>query len=135
MSEETRKVLEMVAQGKVTVAEAEQLLAAVAAPENPDEPRKEPRYIRIQVTDPAKEGKRAENVNIRVPLSVIRGGLRLGAFIPSVFGRSKFKLKNGAELDFQKLDPAHFEAMLKDLDDVLVDVDDDEGKHVRIRCE
>jgi hypothetical protein len=135
MSEETRKVLEMVAQGKVSVAEAEQLLAAVSAPQSSDEPRKEPRYIRIQVTDPSKEGKRAENVNIRVPLSVIRGGLRLGAFIPSVLGRSKFKLKNGAELDFQKLDPAHFEAMLKDLDDVLVDVDDDEGKHVRIRCE
>ena len=134
MSEETRKVLEMVAQGKVTVAEAEQLLQAVAAPAA-DEAKPEPRYIRIQVTDPAKEGKRAENVNIRVPLSVVRGGLRLGAFIPSMIGRSKIKLKDGGEIDLMKLDPVQFEAMLKDLGDVLVDVDDDEGKRVRIRCE
>lgn len=30
---------------------------------------------------------------------------------------------------------AHFEAMLRDLGELSVDVDDDEGKQVRIRCE
>lgn len=136
MSEETRRVLEMVSQGKVTVAEAEQLLQAVGAPAAAgDEPKPEPRYIRIQVTQPEGNGKKAENVNIRVPLSVVRGGLRLGAFIPGMLGQRKFKLKNGAELDFSKFDAAQFESMLKDIDDVLVDVDDDEGKRVRIRCE
>ena len=135
MTEENRKVLEMLSQGKITVQEAEQLLQAVAAPEASSEPKAEPRYIRIQVTKPESEGQTAENVNIRVPLSVVRGGLRLGAFIPSMIGQSKIKLRNGGEIDFQKLDPAHFEAMLKDLGDVLVDVDDDEGKRVRIRCE
>jgi len=52
-----------------------------------------------------------------------------------MIGKSKFKLQNGGELDLMKLDPVQFEAMLKDLGEVLVDVDDDEGKQVRIRCE
>jgi len=135
MSEETRQVLEMLAQGKVSVLEAEQLLSAVKTAVDADEKKPEPRYIRIQVNQPGREGKKAENVNIRVPLSVVRGGLRLGAFIPSMIGKSKFKLQNGGELDLMKLDPVQFEAMLKDLGEVLVDVDDDEGKQVRIRCE
>ena len=135
MSEETRKVLEMLSAGKVSVQEAEQLLTAVKTPVDGDELKPAPKYIRIQVTDPGREGKKAEKVNIRVPLSVIRGGLRLGAFIPSMIGKSKIKLHNGGELDFAKLDPVQFEAMLKDLGEVLVDVDEDEGKQVRIRCE
>ena len=133
MSEETRKVLEMVAQGKVSVAEAEQLLAAVSAPENPDEPRKEPRYIRIQVTDPAKEGKRAENVNIKVPMTVVRGGLRLGAFIPGMLGKKKIQLENGTELDLSKIHYSDLEAMIKDIGELTVDVDGE--AQVRVRCE
>ena len=135
MSEETRQVLEMLAQGKVSVQEAEQLLTAVKTAVDADEKKPEPRYVRIQVSQPAREGKKAENVNIRVPLSVVRGGLRLGAFIPSMIGKSKIKLQNGGELDLMNLDPVQFEAWLKDLGEVFVDVDDDEGKQVRIRCE
>ena len=136
MSEETRQVLEMLSQGKVSVLEAEQLLQAVnAASAASLGPKSEPRYVRIQVTQPDREGRKAETVNIRVPLTVVRGGLRLGAFIPGMLGQSKLKLRNGAEIDLLKMDPAHFEAMLKDLGEVSVDVDDEEGKQVRIRCE
>ena len=80
MAEDTRKVLEMLSAGKVTVQEAEQLLQAVtAAPPPADEKKAEPRYFRILVNKPAHDGKKAENVNIRVPITVVRGGLRLGA--------------------------------------------------------
>ena len=137
MSDETRRVLEMLSEGKVTVLEAEQLLQAVhgAAGAAPDGKKPEPRYIRIQVTQPDREGKKAETVNIRVPLTVVRGGLRLGAFIPGMLGQSKIRLRDGGEIDLLKMDPAHFEAMLKDLGEVSVHVDDEEGKQVRIRCE
>ena len=136
MSEDTRRVLEMLSEGKVTVLEAEQLLQAVnSAAAAADGKKPEPRYIRIQVTQPDREGKKAETVNIRVPLTVVRGGLRLGAFIPGMLGQSKIRLRDGGEIDLLKMDPAHFEAMLKDLGEVSVNVDDDEGKQVRIRCE
>jgi hypothetical protein len=136
MSEETRKVLEMVAAGKVSVQEAEQLLHAVgASSQSADENRAaEPRYFRILVNKPAREGKKAENVNIRVPMTVVRGGLRLGSLFPGMMAKKKFQLPNGTELDLSKVTYTDLEAMIKDIGELTVDVDGDDAQ-VRIRCE
>jgi len=134
MSEETRRVLEMLSQGKVSVLEAEQLLQAVKAPGQPVEDKKvEPRYFRILVNKPAHEGKKAEAVNIRVPMTVVRGGLRLGALFPGMLGKKKIQLDNGTELDLSKVTYTDLEAMIKDIGELTVDVDGD--AQVRIRCE
>jgi len=133
MSEETRKVLEMLSSGKITVQEAEQLLQAVGAPA-PQEPKPpEARYFRIFVNKPARDGRKAENVNIRVPMTVVRGGLRLGAFFPGMIGKKKIQLDNGTELDLSKIHYSDLEAMIKDIGELTVDVDGD--AQVRIRCE
>jgi SHOCT-like domain len=135
MSEETRKVLEMLSNGKISVQEAEQLLQAVASsPGQPDEKTLEPRYFRILVNKPAREGKKAENVNIRVPMTVVRGGLRLGALFPGMLGKKKIQLDNGTELDLSKIHYSDLEAMIKDIGELTVDVDGDDAQ-VRIRCE
>jgi hypothetical protein len=134
MSEETRQVLEMLSAGKVSVLEAEQLLQAVKAPgQTADEKKVEPRYFRILVNTPAREGKKAEAVNIRVPMTVVRGGLRLGALIPGMLGNKKIQLHNGVELDLSKVTYTDLEAMIKDIGELTVDVDGD--AQVRIRCE
>ena len=134
MSEERRKVLEMLSSGKVSVQEAEQLLNAVAAPASTEDRKTEPRFFRIQVNKPAREGKKAENVNIRVPISVVRGGLRLSAFFPGLLGKKKLQLDNGTELDLSKIHYTDLEAMIKDIGELSVDVDGDDA-NVRIRCE
>jgi hypothetical protein len=134
MSEETRKVLEMLSEGKVTVQEAEQLLQAVTAPnQSGDERKAEPRYFRILVNKPAREGKKAEAVNIRVPMTVVRGGLRLGSLFPSMLAKKKVQLANGDEVDLSKVTYTDLEAMIKDIGELSVDVDGD--AQVRIRCE
>ena len=133
MSEETRKVLEMLSQGKVSVVEAEQLLHAVGTSGQAEDKKAEPRYFRVLVSSPAQDGKKAENVNIRVPMTVVRGGLRLGALIPGMLGNKKIQLGNGNELDLSKLTYTDLEAMIKDIGELTVDVDGD--THVRIRCE
>jgi len=133
MSEETRKVLEMLSNGKINVQEAEQLLQAVATG-GAEERKVEPRYFRILVNKPAREGKKAENVNIRVPMSVVRGGLRLSALFPGVLGKKKIQLDDGTELDLSKVHYADLEAMIKDIGELTVDVDGDDAQ-VRIRCE
>jgi len=134
MSEETRQVLEMLSAGKVSVLEAEQLLQAVKAPgQTADDKKVEPRYFRILVNTPAREGKKAEAVNIRVPMTVVRGGLRLGALIPGLLGNKKIQLHNGVELDLSKVTYTDLEAMIKDIGELTVDVDGD--AQVRIRCE
>ena len=133
MSEETRKVLEMLSTGKVSVQEAEQLLQAVSAPhQNADEKQVEPRYFRILVNKPAREGKKAEAVNIRVPMTVVRGGLRLGSLFPGVMAK-KIQLGDGHELDLSKVTYTDLEAMIKDIGELSVDVDGE--AQVRIRCE
>jgi hypothetical protein len=134
MSEETRKVLEMLSNGKVSVQEAEQLLQAVAAPgQGADEKKAEPRYFRVLVDKPAREGKKAEAVNIRVPMTVVRGGLRLGSLFPGMLAKKKVQLGNGQELDLSKATYTDLEAMIKDIGELTVDVDGD--AQVRIRCE
>jgi hypothetical protein len=133
MSQEMRQVLEMLSSGKVTVQEAEQLLKAVAAPEPTEGRPIQPRYFRILVNKPARDGKKAENVNIRVPMSVVRGGLRLGALFPGMLGKKKIQLDNGTELDLSKIHYTDLEAMIKDIGELSVDVDGD--AQVRIRCE
>src|ERR1700704_1688332 len=135
MSEETRKVLDMLSNGKVSVQEAEQLLQAIAAPGATAEDKKvEPRYFRILVNKPAREGKKAEAVNIRVPMTVVRGGLRLGALFPGMLGKKKIQLDNGTELDLSKVTYTDLEAMIKDIGELTVDVDGGDAQ-VRIRCE
>jgi SHOCT-like protein len=133
MSEESRKVLEMLSSGKISVQEAEQLLKAVSAGDPSNEPKAEPRYFRILVNKPAREGKKAEAVNIRVPITVVRGGLRLGALFPGMLGKKKIQMDNGAELDLSKVTYTDLEAMIKDIGELTVDVDGD--AQVRIRCE
>ena len=134
MSEETRKVLEMLSNGKISVQEAEQLLQAVTAPsQNADEKKAEPKYFRVLVNKPAREGKKAEAVNIRVPMTVVRGGLRLGSLFPGMLAKKKVQLANGSELDLSKVTYTDLEAMIKDIGELTVDVDGD--AQVRIRCE
>jgi hypothetical protein len=132
MSEEKRKILEMLSNGKISVQEAEQLLQAVEAPSQ-TETKAEPRYFRILVNKPARDGKKAENVNIRVPITVVRGGLRLSALFPGMLGKKKIQLDNGTELDLSKIHYTDLEAMIKDIGELSVDVDGD--AQVRIRCE
>jgi hypothetical protein len=134
MSDETRKVLEMLSSGKISVQEAEQLLQAVTVPASENgEKKAEPKYFRILVNKPASEGKKAENVNIKVPMSVVRGGLRLSSVFPGLLAKKKIQLDDGTELDLSKIHYADLEAMIKDIGELTVDVDGD--AQVRIRCE
>jgi SHOCT-like protein len=143
MSEETRRVLEMLSQGKITVEEADRLMQAVGAPrpepsgvksEPADQPA--PKFFRITVNQSGKDGGRAETVNVRVPMSVVRGGLRLGSLIPGLMGeRTKQRLRDkGVDLDFSKLDFTQLDTLIRDLGELTIDVDDRDSQ-VRIRCE
>src|SRR5712692_6255332 len=89
MSAERRKVLEMLAQGKITAEEAEQLLEKLAAQgvdgtpsaeksrENAASPPKL-RYLRIQVEKPGQD-----HINLRMPLAFLGKGKRLLAVLPT----------------------------------------------------
>jgi hypothetical protein len=144
MSDDTRRVLELVAQGRITVDDAAELLAALRTAANksqseatasPGEAAK-PRYVRIAVHKPGREGRKDKDVNIRVPMSILRSGMRLGAIIPG-FARDHISAhlrEQGVDVDLTKLDPAVIEALLTDLGEVNIDVNHG-NEQVRITCE
>src|SRR4051794_2909577 len=144
MSDETRRVLDLLAAGKITVDEAHALLQALkeqstradAAPAG-DAPgaAPKPRYLRVHVHKPGKDGRKDKDVNIRVPMAVLRGGVRLGTMIPGLPARMKGRLRErGIDVDLSKLDPSVLESMLADMGEVNIDVGD-AGERVRITCE
>jgi len=143
MSDDTRRVLDLLAQGKITVDEADRLLKAVAAAppsaEAGSEPgaRPRPRWLRINIQKQSEDrhGEK-KNVNVRVPISFVKGGMRLGALIAPFAGEKAIARlrERGYDLDLSRLDAEAIETWLKDVDDLNVHIDN--GKEqVRITCE
>lgn len=143
MSEEKRKILEMLAEGKITVEEAEKLLAAISSddsekkeiPSSSTESKKPPlKYLRVFV-EPASEQSKGEKVNIRIPLKLIRAGLKWASFIPKdVHKKVDEALQDkGIDMSLSQMTPENIEELIENLNDLTVEV---EGKEkVRIFCE
>jgi len=152
MSDDTRRILDLLAQGKITVDEADQLLAAIAAAAHTGEANDragaagEPstqRWVRIRIHKQPTDGREGKDVNIRVPIAVVKGGMRLGAIIGTFAGeKAAQRMKErGIDLDlskinadFSKMNGAEFDAFMKSLDDMNIDIDDGTSQ-VRITCE
>ena len=151
-TDDTRRILDLLAEGKITVDEADQLLKAVGAatasepagdtPDGDSGPSR-PRWIRINVRKVANENRKAKDVNIRVPVAVMKGGIRLGAIIASFAGEKAAQRmrERGMDLDLakisgdlSKMNGPEFDQFLKTLDDVNIEVDDGKAQ-VRITCE
>jgi hypothetical protein len=141
MSDETRRVLDLLAQGRITADEADRLLRAMAsgtpradaaAPADPA-PR---RWVRIAVHKPGHAGGRDKDVNIRVPIAIVKSGMRLGALIPGMAGEqvSARLRERGLDIDFSKLDAAAIDEVLKELGDTNIEIDAGKAQ-VRITCE
>lgn len=141
MSEDRRKILEMLSEGKINVDEAENLLAAISQPssepEKGEKPQKKdfPKYLRV-VVEPGPSSVKHEKVNIRVPFNLLRAGIKLASLVPvDVQGKVNEHLKEkGVNFDISNITPDNLEELLMHLNDLTVDVDSKEEK-VRIFCE
>jgi hypothetical protein len=86
--------------------------------------------MRIEVTKPGHDGCREKKVNIRVPVAVLRSGLKLGSLMRGFKddqwgGRWSERLKaRGLDIDFDHFDTAQLDALLGEVGDVSIDVDD-----------
>ena len=150
-TDDTRRILDLLSQGKITVDEADRLLKAMSA-EPPagaaagDTPAdgKPARWIRINIHKPAAdEGHRPKDVNIRVPIAVVKGGMRLGALIGTFAGeKAARRMKaQGLDIDLAKINSdlsqmngPEFDEFLKSLNDTNIEIDDGKAL-VRITAE
>jgi hypothetical protein len=151
MSETRRQVLEMLAAGKITAAEAERLIAALEkdaspalqfeAEETPRRPR--PKYLRVMVeADDAGESHGPIRVNTRVPMQLLRAGVKLAHLIPAQARNHVDKALHdkGIPFDMSGIKPENLEELVDQLSDLTVDVDMDDLDRkrqvkVRVFCE
>jgi SHOCT-like domain len=143
MNEQRRQVLEMLAEGKITADEAERLIDALEReqPESPPgaapRPKPRPKYLRVVVnSEDDSGGDGPSRVNIRVPLQLLRAGVRLTSLIPpQALTRVNAELnRSGVPIDLTQLKPQHIEDLIEQLDELTVDVDEP-GTTVQVFCE
>ncbi|SNT64671.1 hypothetical protein SAMN05421812_117183 [Asanoa hainanensis] len=140
MNEQRKDILDLLAEGKITAVEAEQLIAALergqptAAPGAEPRPKAKAKYLRVQVD--AVEGGEQARVNVRVPLQLLRAGVKLAALIPpQALSQATVELnKSGVPFDLTQLKPEQLEELIEHLDEVTVEVDQPDAK-VRVFCE
>jgi hypothetical protein len=141
MNEQRKDILDMLAEGKVTAEEAEQLIAALERDQPPAassldaaRPKGRAKYLRV-VVDTLEDGEPGR-VNVRVPLQLLRAGVRLAALIPpQALVRANAELsKSGVPFDLTQLKPEQLEALVENLDEMTVEVDQPDAK-VHVFCE
>jgi hypothetical protein len=137
MNEERKKVLEMLADGKISADEAERLLDALEGKTKETSPQTVlaetldnlPQYLFVKV-----DSVDGDKVNIRVPLKLVKAGIKLKALLPQD-AQDKINTKlneKGINLDDFKAE--NFKDILDALTEFEMNVDDKKGDKVRIYC-
>jgi hypothetical protein len=129
MSTERRQILDMLAQGKITPEDAERLLEKLAAPkpaESQPASGAAPKYLRVTV-----DSSDGDKVNVRVPLALVRTGIKLSAMMPKGAGE---KLQESG-IDLSHLSSLKGDALVEALRELTVDVNSSDGDKVKVFCE
>jgi hypothetical protein len=89
----------------------------------------------VDTDEPGDDGGPTK-VNIRVPMALLRAGVRLTSLIPPM-ARDQVNAelaKNGVPFDIGQLKPENLEELVDHLNELSIDVDQEKTK-VRIFCE
>ncbi|MBN1306425.1 MAG: hypothetical protein JXA18_00810 [Chitinispirillaceae bacterium] len=140
MSEDRKRILTMVADGKITAEEAERLLGALGEGGNgaagetsalqSASPKKDLKYLRVVV-----DSTQGDNVNVRVPVALLRAGLKLSALVPpQVYQKVSANMaEKGMNFDINAmLKSGDVEQLVESMGELNVDVNAANGDKVRV---
>jgi len=129
VSEERRQILDMLASGKINADEADRLLGALqgvpaTATATATESKPAPKYLRVMV-DANDKHDGPVHINVRVPLVLLRAGVRLASLIP---GPAQVKVnralhEQGIDFDVSQIKPENINEIIDQLSDVSIDID------------
>jgi len=149
MNEHRRQILQMLSEGKISADEAERLIAAMEAPASlassdigsSEAGKPRPKYLRV-VVDSEEDGghEGPTKVNVRVPMQLLRAGVRLAGLIPApALRRANVAMQEqGVPIDLTQIKPENLEELVEQLNDLTVDVDQKDANtkvKVRVFCE
>ncbi len=150
MNEHRRQILQMLSEGKISADEAERLIAAMEQPasfstfsdsRSQGAGKARPKYLRVVVDSEDDDGHDGPTkVNVRVPMQLLRAGVRLAGLIPAqALNRANQAMQDkGVPIDLSHIKPENLEELVEQLNDLTVDVDQKEaGAKVKVRvfCE
>ena len=137
MNEERKKVLDMLAEGKISADEAERLIEALENKTAETSPQTAlthtlnnlPKYLFVKV-----DSVDGDRVNIRVPLKLVKAGIKLRALLPQD-AQDKISAKLSEKgIDLEDFTAENFKDILDALSEFELNVDDKKGDKVRIYC-
>jgi hypothetical protein len=138
MSQERNRILDLLAAGKITAEEAARLLDALdaraaqaaSAPAAPKNGSGElPKFLFVKVIS-----TQGDNVNVKIPLSLVRAGLKLTSLIPpqAMEQIDKTMAEKGMQIDLKNLKPEDLEDLIESLREMEISVDAANGDNVRV---
>jgi hypothetical protein len=149
MSEDRARILNMLAEGKISAAEAESLLdaldsrtrdaAAVPGPapfaiKGDPTPLLNalPKFLHVKV-----DGDAGEKVDVKIPLALVRSGLKLTSLIPpqAMEQINSQMAESGMSIDFSNFKPEDIDELIEALREMEVNVDGAKGEKVRVYAE
>ena len=148
MSEDRVRILNMLAEGKITAEEAERLLDALesrtpnsaATGSAPSAIKGDPtpllnalpKFLHVKV-----DGEEGEKVDVKVPLALVRSGLKLTSLIPpqAMDQINEQMAQSGMSIDFTNFKPEDIDELIEALREMEVNVDGKNGEKVRVYAE
>jgi hypothetical protein len=153
MGENQKRILQMLAEGKISVEEASQLLSLVGDEGGPGgeteavkKTKPAPKYLYVRV-EPKEGHHNAEHeghhslaehgrVNVRIPVGLIRAGMKLKALIPPQVADdvNKAMKEKGIGFDILNLKDEYVDELIGALSETEINVDSEEAE-VRVYAE
>jgi len=143
MNDERKRILSMLASGKISADEAEELLDALgknkahSSSENETAQltgkiKKMPNYLRIKV-----DSVKGDNVNIKIPFKILRAGVKLASLLPPSVAKNvnRHLSERGIDVDFNNIKKEDLDELLEALAEMEINVDSANGDKVRVFCE
>ena len=134
MSEEAKKILEMLKADKVSVEEAERLLKALGSAgkqkseiaDNKSGLKGTPRFLRILV-----DSADGDEVDIKLPLALVKSGLKISSIMPK---GAEEKLR-GKGIDLEKFAELNPQELIEALSELEISVESGDGDEISIFAE
>ncbi len=146
MSEDRIRILNMLAEGRISAQEAERLLDALAGRKDEAAPAAGPAikgdpapllnalpkflYVKVDSAD-------GDKVDVKIPIALVRSGLKLTSLIPpqAMDKLNEQMTEKGISIDFSNMKPEDIDELVQALREMEISVDSGNGDKVRVYAE